>query len=993
MVAATSYTAARMKQIEDATVVGGHIDSFGNLILERHDGQYVLGGHVAGEPGAPGEKGDPGVVDQEILDDINNKIDDNTNAIEELGVSPKAPTNLILLENTSGFLEDGRVHTKLYVMWDVVVSSMEDKPIQIAEYEIWARTENDAATPYRRTPEAAILIEGWEPGVTRYISARARAVGSTAWSNLSDELEVLPLFPAFVDIPPTKPTLHSDKGFVYPFWDGNLSEGNLPNGFLHLLTEYSIGSSGVWQEDAIPARRAGQTGNIRGTVGETVSVRFRWSDTIGRISQPSAVETVEVAGISRIDLTDEVSQAIDEAKADSEAALQQVMSSVKSVTVEYAVSGSDTVAPTTGWSEASPTRTPGTFIWTRTIITYLDDTSETSAPAVMTGNSGSSGTDGRGMQSTLTTYQVGNSPTTHPTGTWTSSPSATSPGQYLWTRTVITWTDSSTSTAYSVAAHGASGAPGTPGAPGAPGTPGAPGAPGATGKGVSSVTPYFLTVGSGNSAPAKPTANPPGGSWSLTEPGYVSSTDLYRTELILYTDNSFAYTNVTKVSAYTAATQAVTVANLADAKSQGMVKASTTDPGHQVGRIWVVLNGAGDMIGIKISNGSAWTSYMMVADQILVPSSVGTVSIKDGAITASKVILGDMTNYVPNDQLQNDGAGWSSNRIQDVSFSGGVITVTPTVVGGIYARPDGEQTHSDITAAWAYTGPVLVTWEARYVGTAPTAGNHGWYGSWWNAAGTRSNISGLNAFGTLTDQWKTFSQILNYPSADKFRFHPYFYNLNVGAQVQMRNPRVRRMQGGELIVDGAVTANKLNANEIWADEAWLNVLRAGVIETSMVTPDFGDTLNLVANGAINAIIETQEDLSMGIAEAQDAADAAASAVDLVDQKAGDAISNAQNAQDKADSVAATQAATDTKVNTLTTWFRVDAEGAHIGNSESAFETHVKHDRFEITHNKKVTTHWESGRMVVPSAVVTNIELSNHKMEPYGTGTIIRAIGV
>ena len=61
---------------------------------------------------------------------------------------------------------------------------------------------------------------------------------------------------------------------------------------------------------------------------------------------------------------------------------------IKSSLVEYSVSASETVAPTTGWSAATPTRTPGSFIWVRTTYTRNDDTTSVTNPALMTGNTG-----------------------------------------------------------------------------------------------------------------------------------------------------------------------------------------------------------------------------------------------------------------------------------------------------------------------------------------------------------------------------------------------------------------------------------------------------------------------------------------------------------------------------------------------------------------------------------------------------------------------------
>ena len=70
------------------------------------------------------------------------------------------------------------------------------------------------------------------------------------------------------------------------------------------------------------------------------------------------------------------------------------------------------------------------------------------------------GATGNGVSSTAVTYQVGSSATTAPTGTWQTSPQATSDGQFLWTKTVISYTGGGSTNVYSVAAHGSTGSQG-----------------------------------------------------------------------------------------------------------------------------------------------------------------------------------------------------------------------------------------------------------------------------------------------------------------------------------------------------------------------------------------------------------------------------------------------------------------------------------------------------------------------------------------------------
>lgn len=114
---------------------------------------------------------------------------------------------------------------------------------------------------------------------------------------------------------------------------------------------------------------------------------------------------------------------------------------------------------------------------------------------------GDDGADGKGIKSTAVTYQASTSGTTPPTGTWSASVPSVAANQYLWTRTVITYTDNATSTSYSVGKMGANGAKGDKGDTGPAG---------ADGDGIVSVSNTYQVGSSGTTAPT--------GSWSATVP-------------------------------------------------------------------------------------------------------------------------------------------------------------------------------------------------------------------------------------------------------------------------------------------------------------------------------------------------------------------------------------------------------------------------------------------------------------------------------------------
>ena len=78
------------------------------------------------------------------------------------------------------------------------------------------------------------------------------------------------------------------------------------------------------------------------------------------------------------------------------------------------------------------------------------------------GSAGTNGTNGTSVtvSSTSVTYQTSSSGTTTPTGTWNSTIPSTSAGQYLWTKTVVTYSDGKSTTSYSVSRNGSNGSNG-----------------------------------------------------------------------------------------------------------------------------------------------------------------------------------------------------------------------------------------------------------------------------------------------------------------------------------------------------------------------------------------------------------------------------------------------------------------------------------------------------------------------------------------------------
>lgn len=135
------------------------------------------------------------------------------------------------------------------------------------------------------------------------------------------------------------------------------------------------------------------------------------------------------------------------------------------------------------------------------------------------GAKGDKGDTGKGVKSTSVAYQVSTSGTTVPTGTWSGSVPSASAGQHLWTRTIITYTDDTTSTIYSVGRMGTNGANGT------------------NGKSIGSVVNYYLATASSSGVTTATSG------WTTAVQSVSAAKKyLWNYEVVKYTDGTVAST-------------------------------------------------------------------------------------------------------------------------------------------------------------------------------------------------------------------------------------------------------------------------------------------------------------------------------------------------------------------------------------------------------------------------------------------------------------------
>ena len=147
---------------------------------------------------------------------------------------------------------------------------------------------------------------------------------------------------------------------------------------------------------------------------------------------------------------------------------------IKTTAITYAQSTSGTTAPTSGWTASVPTLIKGQYLWTQTVWTYTDNSTEAGYSVSYNAKDGNNGTDGIagkdgvGIANTKVEYVGSTSGTTKPTSGWSTTIPTVAEGNYLWTRTTWAYTDNSTETGYSVAKMGTKGDKGDQGPQGDP---------------------------------------------------------------------------------------------------------------------------------------------------------------------------------------------------------------------------------------------------------------------------------------------------------------------------------------------------------------------------------------------------------------------------------------------------------------------------------------------------------------------------------------------
>ena len=376
---------------------------------------------------------------KQLSDDVNTTITDSKNTANNALNAANSSVQNVIIEYYSSTSKDQPVNGT----WQT------DSPDWVEGRYIWCRTKTVTKSGVISYSDASCItgntgakgdkgipgING-ENGKTTYLHiAYANSADGTSGFSTNDS---------------------TNKLYIGQYIDFIEEDSTLPSAYQWTKIKGDTGAKGDKGDQGVkalqPTRNWTGTFTTIGMVQGAVIGDFNRTPVVGdvflNLDGSSNTGTWEVTAISGTNVSIKLLAYVKSKGADGKNGSSVTITS-KSVTYQTSVSG--VTVPSGTWNADVPNVPNGQYLWTRTVVNYSDGTSITSYSVGYKGVNGSNGSNGKGVQSTAVTYQAWGNGTNTPTGGWSPTPLDTSADKpYLWTRTIITYTDGSSSTSYSV---------------------------------------------------------------------------------------------------------------------------------------------------------------------------------------------------------------------------------------------------------------------------------------------------------------------------------------------------------------------------------------------------------------------------------------------------------------------------------------------------------------------------------------------------------------
>ena len=427
------------------------------------------------------------------------------------------------------------------------------------------------------------------------------------------------------------------------------------------------------------------------------------------------------------------------------------------------------------------------------------------------GAKGDKGDTGKGVKSTSVAYQVSTSGTTVPTGTWSGSVPSASAGQYLWTRTIITYTDNTTSTIYSVGRMGTNGANGT------------------NGKSIGSVVNYYLATASSSGVTTATSG------WTTAVQSVSAAKKyLWNYEVVKYTDGTVASTTVPCI-----------IGSYGDRGSKGD-KGDTGSTGNGIKSIT-------EHYAVSTSNSTVPTSWSSTVPTMTESNkylwNYETITYTNGTtVDTTKRVIGVYGDKGATGATGSKGdkgdTGASGKGVKSTAVTYQASSSGTTIPTGVWsATPPATSadkpyfwtrtiiTYTDNTTSTAYnvgSTPEGIVVGGRNLATNTNKGTTGWSWSMQTGGYSKESVSetGVNTCKLTRDSVKQSGwSVIQFSYIGRTKWEAdtnYTVSVDVKASVSTSmNPDFRHSDGSNMLIQSCKAVNNKTVANVWTKLVWV----------------------------------------------------------------------------------------------------------------------------------------------------------------------------
>ena len=427
------------------------------------------------------------------------------------------------------------------------------------------------------------------------------------------------------------------------------------------------------------------------------------------------------------------------------------------------------------------------------------------------GAKGDKGDTGKGVKSTSVAYQVSTSGTTVPTGTWSGSVPSASAGQYLWTRTIITYTDNTTSTIYSVGRMGTNGANGT------------------NGKSIGSVVNYYLATASSSGVTTATSG------WTTAVQSVSAAKKyLWNYEVVKYTDGTVASTTAPCI-----------IGSYGDRGSKGD-KGDTGSTGNGIKSIT-------EHYAVSASNSTVPTSWSSTVPTMTESNkylwNYETITYTNGTtVDTTKRVIGVYGNKGATGATGSKGdkgdTGASGKGVKSTAVTYQASSSGTTIPTGVWsATPPATSadkpyfwtrtiiTYTDNTTSTAYnvgSTPEGIVVGGRNLATNTNKGTTGWSWSMQTGGYSKESVSetGVNTCKLTRDSVKQSGwSVIRFSYIGRTKWEAdtnYTVSVDVKASVSTSmNPDFRHSDGSNMLIQSCKAVNNKTVANVWTKLVWV----------------------------------------------------------------------------------------------------------------------------------------------------------------------------